>query len=75
MAKSESIPKWVIGLIIACVTALAGIGAIAINAQAGVLANRDAREAHKETQKTQFQDIKEWLVRIDGKIDKLGAGQ
>ncbi len=65
MAKSDSVPRWLIGLIIVVAGALGVVGAIAVSSAATL-------SAHKDSQKTQFEDIKSRLVRIETKLDKLG---
>jgi len=62
--KNDSVPKWMIGLIIAFASALAAVGAISITNAATI-------SARKESRKTQFDDIKARLVRIENKLDAL----
>ena len=62
--KSDSVPRWMIGLIIAFASALATVGTVAI-------CNAATLSARKESQKTQFGDIKARLVRIENKLDAL----
>ena len=57
--------KWLIGLMIVVASAIGAVGAISI-------ANAATLSEHKEAQKTQFEDIKARLVRIENKLDKLG---
>jgi len=64
MAKSDSAPRWMIGLIILFAGALGTVGAIAVT-NAATICER------KESQKTQFEDIKARLVRIENKLDAL----
>jgi len=64
MAKSDSVPRWLIGLIILFAGALGSVGAIAVT-NAATISER------KESQKTQFEDIKARLVRIENKLDAL----
>ena len=66
MPKSDSVPKWLIGLIIVFAGALGAVGAISV-------ANAAIMSEHKEAQKTQFEDIKARLVRIENKLDNLGG--
>ncbi len=61
----DSVPKWIIGLIIAFACSLATVGAITVT-------NAATLSEHKESQKTQFEDIKARLVRIENKLDNLG---
>lgn len=63
--KNDTAPKWLIGLVILFAGALGTVGAIAVT-NAATISER------KESQKTQFEDIKERLVRIENKLDKLG---
>ena len=60
--KNDSIPRWMIGLIIVFAGAIATVGAISI-CNAATLSER------KAAQVTQFQDIKARLVRIENKLD------
>ena len=60
--QENGIPKWILPLIIAFVCALATVGTISIT-------NAASFASHKESQKTQFQDIKDRLMRIEYKID------
>ena len=60
--QENGIPKWILPLIIAFVCALATIGTISIT-------NAASYTSHKEAQKTQFEDIKDRLVRIENKLD------
>ena len=62
--KNDSVPRWLIGLIIIFAGALATVGAIAVTNAATI-------SARKEAQKTQFEDIKARLVRIENKLDAL----
>ncbi len=64
MAKSDSAPRWLIGLIILFAGALGTVGAIAVTNAATIF-------ERKESQKTQFEDIKARLVRIENKLDAL----
>ena len=64
MAKSDSAPRWLIGLIILFAGALGTVGAIAVTNAATISERREA-------QKTQFEDIKARLVRIENKLDAL----
>jgi len=64
MANSDSVPRWMIGLIIVFATAIATVGGIAIT-NAATLAER------RTAQKTQSDDIKDRLVRIENKLDAL----
>jgi len=64
MAKSDNVPRWLIGLILVFAGALATVGTISI-ATAATLSS------HIDNQKTQFQDIKDRLVRIEAKLDAL----
>ena len=65
MPKTDSVPKWLIGLILICAGAIGTVGAISI-------ANAATLSAHKDSEKVQFCDIKDRLERIERKIDKLG---
>ena len=62
--KNDSVPRWLIGLIIIFAGALATVGGIAV-------ANAATIAARKESRKTQFEDIKDRLVRIETKLDAL----
>lgn len=62
---NDTVPRWLIGLIIAFATAIGVVGAIAVDTAATV-------SQHQTAQKTQFEDIKARLVRIENKLDKLG---
>jgi len=62
--KNDSVPRWLIILIIAFAGALATVGTIAVTNAATI-------SARKESQKTQFEDIKARLVRIETKLDAL----
>ena len=62
--QENGIPRWMIPVLIALITAIATIGAISI-ANAATLATR------KDAQQVQFQDIKNRLVRIENKLDSL----
>ena len=64
MTKQESVPRWLIGLVIVFAGALGTVGAISIS-NAATLGER------REAQKTQFADIKSRLVRIETKLDAL----
>ena len=64
MAKSDSAPRWMIGLIVLFAGALGTVGAIAVTNGATI-------SERKESQKTQFEDIKARLVRIENKLDAL----
>jgi len=66
MAKesNDTVPRWLIGLIIVFSSALATVGVIAVS-NAATISER------KEAQKTQFQDLKARLVRIENKLDAL----
>ena len=64
MAKNDSAPRWMIGLIILFAGALGTVGAIAVT-NAATISER------KESRKTQFEDIKARLVRIENKLDAL----
>ncbi len=64
MSKSDSAPRWLIGLVILFAGALGTVGAIAVT-NAATISER------KEAQKTQFEDIKARLVRIENKLDAL----
>lgn len=66
MAKNNngSVPRWLITGLIACVLAIGTVGAIAVD-------NRATISARKESRKTQFEDIKARLVRIEAKLDAL----
>ena len=64
MAKSDSAPRWMIGLIVLFAGALGTVGAIAVT-NAATISERG------ESQKTQFEDIKARLVRIENKLDAL----
>jgi len=65
MPKNDSVPRWLIGLIIVFAGAIGTVGAIAISNAATINANKDSR-------KIQFQDIKARLERIENKLDKIG---
>lgn len=65
MPNSDSVPKWLIGLVILFAGALGTVGAITVT-NAATISER------KEAQKTQFEDIKARLVRIENKLDKIG---
>ena len=65
VTSKDAVPKWLIGLVILFAGALGTVGAVAI-------ANAATISEHKEAQKTQFEDIKARLVRIENKLDKLG---
>lgn len=64
MAKNDSAPRWLIGLVVLFAGALGTVGAIAVT-NAATIGER------KESQKTQFEDIKARLVRIEDKLDAL----
>ena len=64
MAKSDSAPRWMIGLIVLFAGALGTVGAIAVTNAATISERKDSR-------KTQFEDIKARLVRIENKLDAL----
>ena len=64
MTKSDSVPRWLIGLTITFASAIGTVGVIAV-CNAATLSER------KEAQKTQFEDIKDRLVRIENKLDAL----
>ena len=65
MTKTDTVPRWVIGLMTVIACALGVVGAIAVT-------NAETLRERKESQKTQFEDIKERLVRIENKLDRLG---
>jgi len=62
--QENGIPRWILPLICAFIAALATVGTISIT-NAATLVTR------KEAQQTQFQDIKDRLVRIENKLDTL----
>lgn len=62
--ENGNIPRWLIGLLIFFATSLATVGAIAIT-------NGATMSEYKDSQKTQFHDIKNRLERIENKIDEL----
>ena len=64
MVKNDSAPRWLIGLIVLFAGAIGTVGTIAVT-NAATICER------KESQKTQFEDIKARLVRIEIKLDAL----
>ncbi len=62
--KNDSVPRWFIGLIIAFALAIGTVGAIAVGNAATISERRGATA-------TQFQDIKDRLIRIEAKLDAL----
>ena len=66
MAKNGngSVPRWLITALIIIVGAMCTIGAIAVTNAATIT-------EYKISQRTQFEDIKARLVRIENKLDAL----
>jgi len=64
MTKNSAAPRWLIGLIVLFAGAIGTVGAIAVT-NAATISER------KESQRTQFEDIKARLVRIENKLDGL----
>ena len=65
VTTKDAVPRWLIGLVILFAGALGTVGAIAVT-NAATISER------KGAQKTQFEDIKARLVRIENKLDNLG---
>ena len=70
MPKND-LPWRLIGLILVVAGALGTVGAIAITNKAAIAAQRDVIEHHNDSQQNQFDDIKNWMIRFDEKLDRI----
>ena len=62
----DSIPRWLMGLLVTLALCISAVGTIAITNAATI-------SEYKDAQKTQFRDIKDRLIRIENKLDSSGG--